>query len=112
MILNKLKRFMTIIHHPQEEGECRTVLVNYSSSGEFSPQHHVYMAALHEHGDDDEQGREYDDKLLVDVSTDERTTDAPQDEGEEHRRIRKIRNAKRAKRRCNAKARAWNPPYR
>jgi hypothetical protein len=43
-----------------EEGEGRTVLVDYSSSREFSPQRHIYMASLHEHGVDDEPEREYD----------------------------------------------------
>jgi hypothetical protein len=67
-----------------EEGEGRTVLVDYSSSGEFLLQCHVYMASLHEHGDDDEPGSEYDDELLADVSADERTTDTPECENEEH----------------------------
>jgi hypothetical protein len=38
--------------------------------------------------DDDELGPEYDDELLADVFADERMVDAPQDENEEHRRIR------------------------
>jgi hypothetical protein len=42
------------------------------------------MASLHEHGDDDEPGSEYDDELLADVSADERTTDTPECENEEH----------------------------
>jgi hypothetical protein len=50
-----------------EEGVGRTALIDYSSDGEFSPQHHVYMASLHEHDDDDELGREYNDELLADV---------------------------------------------
>jgi hypothetical protein len=94
-----------------EEEEGRTVFVDYSSSGEFSSQRHVYMASLREHDDDDEPGREYDDEVLVDISADERTADAPQDKGEEHRRIRRIKNAKHAKRRRNAEARARNPPH-
>jgi hypothetical protein len=69
------------------------------------------MASLHEHDDDDEPRREYDDELLIDVSTDERTADAPQVEDEEHRRIRRIKNAKHAKRRLNAEACARNPPH-
>jgi hypothetical protein len=87
----------------EEEGGG-TVLVDYSSSGEFSPQHHVYMASLYE--------RDYDDELLADVSADERTTDAPQDKDKEHRRMRRIKNAKHAKRMRNAEARARNPPHR
>jgi hypothetical protein len=82
-----------------EEGEGRTVLIDYSSSGEFSPQHQVYTASLHEHGNDDELGREYDDELLADVSADEGTVDTPQGEDEEHRRTQRLKNAKRAKRR-------------
>jgi hypothetical protein len=45
------------------------------------------MASLHEHSDDDEPGRVYDNKLLADVSADERTVDSPQGEDEEHKRI-------------------------
>jgi hypothetical protein len=46
----------------------------------------VYVASLR-NADDDESGPEYDDELLADMSADKRTTDAPQDENEEHRRI-------------------------
>jgi hypothetical protein len=70
------------------------------------------MASLHVHGDDDEPGREYDDKLLMDVSANERTVDAPQDEDEEHSRIQRIKNTKRAKCRRNVEARTRNPPHR
>jgi hypothetical protein len=52
------------------------------------------MASIHEHGDEDEPGREYDDELLADVSADERTADAPQDKDEERKRIRRAKNAK------------------
>jgi signal transduction histidine kinase len=41
---------------------------------------------------------------------DEATTDAPHDEDEERRRIHRAKNAKRAKCRRNAQARAQNPP--
>jgi chromatin segregation and condensation protein Rec8/ScpA/Scc1 (kleisin family) len=70
------------------------------------------MASLREHDDDDEPGREYDDELLTDISVDERIADAHQDEDEEHRRIRRIKNAKHAKCRQNAEAHAWNPAHR
>jgi hypothetical protein len=70
------------------------------------------MASLRERDDDDEPEREYDDELLADISADERTTDTPQDEDKEHRRIRRIKNAKRAKCRWNAEAHAQNPPHR
>jgi hypothetical protein len=95
-----------------KEGEGKTVLVDYSSSREFSTQCHVYMASLHEHDDDDEPGREYNEELLADVSTNEHTTNAPQDEDKDHRKIRRIKNAKRAKRRRNIEARASYLPYR
>jgi hypothetical protein len=52
--------------------------------------------------EDDELDPEYDNEQLVDVSADEPTTNAPQDEDEEHRRIQRVKNAKRAQRRCNA----------
>jgi hypothetical protein len=56
-------------HSPiAEEGEGRTILVEYNSSDEFSPQHHVYMDSLHEHGNDDEPGREYNDELFADLN--------------------------------------------
>jgi hypothetical protein len=89
-----------------EEREGEIVLVDHSSIGEFSPERHVYMASIHEHGDDDEPGREYDDELLADVSTEERTADAPQDEDEECKRIRRAKNAKHAKCRRNTEARS------
>jgi hypothetical protein len=40
--------------------------------------------------DDDELGPEYDDEQLTDVSADEPMADTPQDENEEHRRIRRV----------------------
>jgi hypothetical protein len=70
-----------------EEGEDKTKLVEYSSSGEFSLDRHVFMASLRDHDDDDEPGTEYDEELLVDISADEATADAPQNEDEERRRI-------------------------
>jgi hypothetical protein len=78
---------------------------------ETSPDRQVYMASRC-NTEDDEPGPEYDVELLVDVSADERTADAPQDENEEHRRIRRFKNAKRTKRRRNTKNHARNPLYR
>jgi hypothetical protein len=49
--------------------------------------------------EDNELGQDYDVELLADVSIDKRMEDAPQDENEEHRRIRWLNNTKRAKRR-------------
>jgi hypothetical protein len=62
--------------------------------------------------EDDEPGLEYDAELLANISANERTTDAPQDENEEHRRIRRLKNAKHAKRRQNVENHARNPLYR
>jgi hypothetical protein len=61
--------------------------------------------------DDDELGLEYDDEVLTDVSANEPTADAPQDENEEHRRIRWLKNAKRAQHKWNAENHASNPMY-
>jgi hypothetical protein len=59
--------------------------------------------------EDDELDQRYDNKQLVDVSADEPTADAPQDEDEEHRRIRRVKNANRAQHRRNAQNRAHEP---
>jgi hypothetical protein len=67
-----------------------------------SPDHQVYMASLR-NADDDE--------LLADVSADKPTADAPQDENEKHKRIRRLKNAKRAHRRRNVENRARIPMY-
>jgi hypothetical protein len=42
----------------------------------------------------DELDPQYNSEQLVDVSADEPTADVPQDEDEEHRRIRRVKNAK------------------
>jgi hypothetical protein len=68
------------------------------------------MASLRD-ADNDEPGPEYDDEVLMDVSADEPTADAPQDKNEEHRRIRQLKNAKRALRRRNTENLARNPIY-
>jgi hypothetical protein len=59
--------------------------------------------------DDDELGLKYDDELLANVSADECTVDVPKDENKEPRRIRWLKNARRALRRRNAENRARNP---
>jgi hypothetical protein len=69
-----------------EEGEGSTKLVEYSHTAESLPDRQVYMASL-PNADDDEPGPEYDTELLADVSADEHTADAPQDENEEYTRI-------------------------
>jgi hypothetical protein len=40
--------------------------------------------------EDDELDPQYNNEQLTDVSADELTADAPQDEDEEHRRIRRV----------------------
>jgi hypothetical protein len=94
------------------EGQGRTLLVDYnSSSSEYSLESQVCMASIHDHAEDnDESGREYDNELLAEVSTDEDMANALLDEDEEHRRVRKVKNAKRAKRRQNTEALARQPP--
>jgi hypothetical protein len=43
------------------------------------------MASLHNHDHDDEPGRDYDEELLTNISTDEAMADAPQNKDEECR---------------------------
>jgi hypothetical protein len=96
------------LSHISEEEEGSAELVEYSHTAESSPDHQVYKASLCS-ADDDEPGPEYDAELLVDVSSNERTVDTPQDENEEYRRIWWLKNAKRAKRRQNKENRTHNP---
>jgi hypothetical protein len=70
------------------------------------------VASFHEHDDDDELEREYDDEQLADVSADEPVADDPQDEDEEHRRFRRIKNAKCTKHSQTTEALPQNPPHR
>jgi hypothetical protein len=93
-----------------EEGDSSTDLLVYSSTANNSPDRQVYMASLR-NADDDELGREYDDEQLVDVSTDEPTAYTPQDENEEHRSIRRVKNAKHAQRRQNVENHSCDPMY-
>jgi hypothetical protein len=69
-----------------EEGESSTKLLEYSLRANHSPDRQVCMASLR-NMEEDELGPQYDNEQLADVSADEPTTDAPQDEDEEHRRI-------------------------
>jgi hypothetical protein len=78
-----------------EEGESSTELLEYSLRANHSPDRQVCMASLH-NTEEDELGTQYDNEQLVDVSADEPTADSPQDEDEEHRRIPRAKNAKRA----------------
>jgi hypothetical protein len=66
------------------------------------------MASLR-NTEEDELGTQYDNEQLADISADEPTVDAPQDEDEEHQRIQRAKNAKRAQRRHNAQNRAREP---
>jgi hypothetical protein len=72
-----------------EEGDGSIELLEYSHTANNSPDRQVYVASLH-NVDDDELGPEYDDEQLTDVSADEPMADTPQDENEEHRRIRRV----------------------
>jgi signal transduction histidine kinase len=93
-----------------EEGDGSTELLEYSHTANNSPDRQVYIASLRD-ADDDELGPEYDDEQLADVSADEPTAEAPQDKNEEHRRIWRMKNAKRAQRRRNMENHARNPMY-
>jgi hypothetical protein len=62
--------------------------------------------ASHCNTNHDKLDPEYDDEQLADISADEPTADAPQDENEEHQRIRRVTNAKRAQRKRNEENRA------
>jgi beta-glucosidase-like glycosyl hydrolase len=66
------------------------------------------MASLR-NAKDDELDPQYDNKQLVDVLADEPTAVPPQDEDEEHRRIRRVKNAKHSQRRCNTQNRTREP---
>jgi hypothetical protein len=84
-----------------EERESGTELFEYSLTANHSPDRQVCMAFLR-NTEDNELDPQYDNEQLVDVLADEPTADAPQDEDEEHRRIRWVKNAKRAQHRRNA----------
>jgi len=62
-----------------EEGSWDTIPINYSSELEcYSLEHHVFMATI---GDPDANLHDPND-MLDQISTDEQTTDAPQDDDE------------------------------
>jgi hypothetical protein len=90
-----------------EEGEGSTELLEYNHMAEILLDCQVYMASLG-NANDNEPGPEYDVELLVNVSVDECTADAPPDENKEYGGIQRLKNAKCAKRRWNAKNRACN----
>jgi hypothetical protein len=68
------------------------------------------MASLRNE-EDDEMGPEYDSEQLADVSAHEYIANAPQDENEEHRRIRQVKNAKCVQRKRNMENRARGLMY-
>jgi hypothetical protein len=59
--------------------------------------------------EEDELGTQYDNEQLADISADEPTADVPQDEDEEHRKIRQAKSAKCAQCRRNAQNCAREP---
>jgi hypothetical protein len=93
---------------PIAKGESSMELHDHSRTANHSLDHQVCIASLH-NTEDDELDRQYDNEQLADVSAVEPIADAPQDEDEEHRRIRRVKNAKRAQCRRNAQNRARVP---
>jgi hypothetical protein len=91
-----------------EEGESRIELLEYCLMANHSLDRQVCMASFH-NTEEDELGTQYDNEQLADLSADEPTADAPQDEDEEHRRIRRAKNAKRVQHKRNVKNRASEP---
>jgi hypothetical protein len=91
-----------------EEGESSIEILDHSHTANHLPDHQVCMASLR-NMEDDELDPQFENEQLTDVSANKPTTDAPQDEDEEHRRIRRAKNAKRAQRRRNAQNRALVP---
>jgi hypothetical protein len=83
-----------------EEGESSTKLLKYSLRANHSPDQQVCTASFR-NMEEDKLGTQYDNEQLTDVSADEPTTDESQDEDEEHRRIRRAKNAQHAQRRHN-----------
>jgi hypothetical protein len=67
-----------------EEGESSTELLDYSLMANLSSDRQVCMASLRNAKDDELDPHEQ----LADVSAAKPIADAPQDEDEEHRRIR------------------------
>jgi hypothetical protein len=87
---------------PITEGDSSTELLEYYHMANNLSNHQVYMAS-HCNTNHDKLDPEYDDEQLADISADEPTADAPQDE---HQRIRRVTNAKRAQRKRNEENRA------
>jgi hypothetical protein len=87
-----------------EEGESSIEVLKFSLMANHSPDHQVCMASLR-NVEDDELDPKYDNEQLTDIPANEPTNDAPQDEDEEHRSIRRITNSKRTQHRHNTQNR-------
>jgi hypothetical protein len=92
-----------------EEEEGSAEIVEYSLTAQTSLDHQVYMASIRGVEEDDELGPEFDAELLTDISGDKCVVDALQDEDEERRRIRWLRNIKRTKCKQNVEYHACHP---
>jgi hypothetical protein len=91
-----------------EEVENNTELLEYSLMANHLLDHQVCMASLR-NKEDDQLDPEYDNEQLADISADEPTADAPQDEDEKLQRVWWVKNAKRAQCRRNAQSHAREP---
>jgi hypothetical protein len=78
---------------PIAEGESSTELLEYSLRANHSADRQVCMASLH-NVEEDERGTQYNNDQLEDIPADEPIANAPQDEDEKHRQIRRAKNAK------------------
>jgi hypothetical protein len=66
-----------------KEGDSSIKLLDHNLRANHLSVHKVCMAFLR-NAEEDELDPQYDNEQLADVSTDEPTADAPQDEDEEH----------------------------
>ncbi|RLN42287.1 hypothetical protein C2845_PM01G44920 [Panicum miliaceum] len=99
---------------PIQEETSRTTtstLIITDYSGDYSSERKIYMASVHDLGDNVPDIK-FDNEPEDEISANQDTASAPQNETEEQRRIRKWKNARRAKRRRNAEERACNPQWR
>jgi hypothetical protein len=67
-----------------EEGESSIELLEYSLRANYS---------LDRSLEENELGNQYDNEQLMDISANEPIADTPHDEDEEHRKIRRAKNA-------------------
>ncbi|RLN07766.1 hypothetical protein C2845_PM11G04410 [Panicum miliaceum] len=104
-------RPLSTIQEKRSDSTASTVLITTDYPGDNLPEREIYMATMRDI-DDDEPGFEFDNELENDISGDENTADAPQDEDEEQKRRRRLRNSRGNKRRRNAQERACNSHWR